>query len=79
MLIEVCEKDFLETNFLEMNFRAFATDACTECVTDLDKFNLVKLGYGGLVLASSQFLLLAQFLQKKGQKWHKNNHLALLF
>ena len=30
----------------------------TECVTDLDKFNLIILGNGGLVLGSSQILLL---------------------
>ena len=29
-------------------------------VGDLNKLNLVKLGYGGLVLGSSQFLLLPQ-------------------
>ena len=32
----------------------------TECVRDLDKLNLVKFGYGGLGLGSSQFLLLPQ-------------------
>ena len=30
----------------------------TECVTDLDKLNLVKFGKGGLVLGLSQFSLL---------------------
>ena len=29
-------------------------------ITDLNRLNLVKLGYGGLILGSSQFLLLPQ-------------------
>jgi len=33
-------------------------------LTDLDKLNLVKLGYGGSVLGSSQFLRLPQLPQK---------------
>ena len=32
----------------------------TYCATDLDKLNLVKLGYGSLVLGSSQLLILPQ-------------------
>ena len=36
----------------------------TECVKDLDKLNLFKFAYGGLVLNSSQFSLLPQLLQK---------------
>ena len=35
-----------------------------QCVTDLDKLNLVKLGYGGLILGWRQFLLLLQLPQK---------------
>ena len=33
-------------------------------ITDLDKLILVKIGNGGLVLSSSQFLLLPQLPQK---------------
>ena len=33
-------------------------------VTELDKFNLVKIGYGGLVLGISQFMILPQLPQK---------------
>ena len=33
------------------------------CVKDLDKLNLVKLAYGGLVFSSSLFSLLAQLPQ----------------
>ena len=33
-------------------------------ITDMDKLNLVKLGNGGLVSGSSQFLLLPQLPQK---------------
>ena len=40
------------------------SDKRTECVMDLEKLNLVKLGYGGLGLGSSQFLLLPQMPQK---------------
>ena len=40
------------------------TKVSTECVTDLDKLDLVKFDYGGLVLGSSQFSLLAQLSQK---------------
>ena len=49
-------------------------------ITDLDKLNLVKLSYGGSILGSSQLLLLPQNEAhfKSGQKWLKNNHLALL-
>ena len=36
----------------------------TECVRELDKLNLVKLGYGGSLLGLSQFLLLSQVAQK---------------
>ena len=36
----------------------------TECVMDLDKLNLVYLGYGGSVLGLSQFLILPQLPQK---------------
>ena len=36
----------------------------SECFMDLDKLNLVKLGYGGSVLGSSQFLLLPQLPQE---------------
>ncbi len=47
-------------------------------ITDLIKFNLVKFGQGGLILDSSQFLLLPQLPQntslfKNDQKWLKNN------
>ena len=35
-----------------------------ECITDLDKLKLVKLGYGSLDLGSGQFLLLPQPAQK---------------
>ena len=34
-------------------------------ITDLDKLKLVKIGNGGLVLSSSQFILLPQLPQKK--------------
>ena len=34
-----------------------------ESVRDLDKLNFVKLGFGGMVLGSSQFLLLPQLPQ----------------
>ena len=34
-------------------------------ITDEDKLNLVKFGIGGLVLGSSQFLLLPQLPQKR--------------
>ena len=37
---------------------------CTELVMDLDRPNLVKLCYGGLVLGLSQFSLLPQLPQK---------------
>ena len=40
-------------------------------IKDLDKLNLVKLAYGGLVLGSIQFLLLPQKKDdsfKSGQK-----------
>ena len=37
---------------------------CTECVRDLDKLKLFKLGYGGSGLSSKQFLLLPQLHQK---------------
>ena len=58
----------------------------TECVRDLDKLNLVKLCYGGMVLGLSQFLILTQLSTaskndislKSGQKWLKNNHLDFL-
>ena len=36
----------------------------TVCIRDLDKLKLVKLGYGGLVLGSSQFLILPHLPQK---------------
>ena len=36
----------------------------TECVSNLDKLNLVKLGNGGLVLGSIPFLLLPKLPQK---------------
>ena len=35
-----------------------------ECVRNLDKVNLVKLGYGGLGLGSSQFFLMLKLPQK---------------
>ena len=56
----------------------------TECVMELDKLNLVKLGYGGSVLSSSHFLLIPQQPQKNdarfksGQKCLENNRLASL-
>ena len=37
-----------------------AIDISTERFKSLDKLNLVKFAYGGLVLGSSQFLLLHQ-------------------
>ena len=51
---------------------------------DLDKLALVKLGYDGSVLGSSQFLLLPQLPQKMTltlkvtQNLLENNHLDLL-
>ena len=53
--------------FVIFHKRSFA------CVTDSDKLNLDKLGYGGLVLGSSQFMLLVQLPQKwrSIQKWSK--------
>ena len=36
----------------------------TMSITDLDKVNLDKLGKGGLVLGSSQFVLLSQLPKK---------------
>ena len=51
---------------------------------DLDKLNLIKLGYSCLVLGSSQFLIMPQLPQKmmlatKVVKINsKNNHLASL-
>ena len=51
-----------------------------ECVTDLDKLNLLKLGYGGLVLGLRQFLRLPQLAPKTllASKGLEDNHLALL-
>ena len=53
--------------------------------TDLGKLNLVTFGNGGLVLGSSQFLLLLQLPQKTKlysrvvkSDIHINNHLNLL-
>ena len=51
--------------------------------SDLDKLNLVNLGYDDLVLGSCQLLLQPQLTQKltlasSGQKWLKHNHLASL-
>ena len=45
----------------------------TKCVTDLDELNLVKFGYGGLVLGTIQFSQLPQLPQKwcSIQKWSK--------
>ena len=43
----------------------------TECVRDLDQLNLVKLGYGCLVLGLSQFSPLYLFnLKSVPQQWH---------
>ena len=36
----------------------------TECVTDLDKMDLVKFGYGGLAQGSSQSMLLPKLARK---------------
>jgi len=57
-----------------------------ERFTVLDTYNLVKLGYDGLVLYLSQFLILPAALGtpkndncfKSGQKQLKNNHFASL-
>ena len=43
-------------------------------IFDLDKLNLVILGYGGLILDSGQFSQLPQL----PQKWLKNDYIALL-
>ena len=43
---------------------SFSVNTATLRITDLDKLNLVKLDNGGLVLGSSQFLLLSQLPQK---------------
>ena len=45
----------------------------TESVIDLDKLNLVNLGYGGSVLSSSQFSLRPLMPQKRRsiKKWLK--------
>jgi hypothetical protein len=39
-------------------------DHLTECITDLDKLNVVKLGDGYLVLGFNQFSLLTYLPQK---------------
>ena len=43
----------------------FLTSCSTVRITDLDKLNLVKICNGGLVLGSSQLLVLPQLPQKK--------------
>ena len=57
----------------------------TYCVKDLDKFNLVKFAYGGLVLGPRQFLVMYappasknDALFKSCQKRLKNDHFNLL-
>ena len=50
-----------------------------QCVRDLDKFNLVKLGFRlKPIFASAQAASKIDAHFKNGQKWLKNNHLALL-
>ena len=55
----------------------------TECVWDLDKLNLVKFGYDGLVIGLRKFLLLSKAALKidarfkRGQKWLSEPPLAV--
>ena len=58
----------------------YKTWQATERFTDMDKLNLVKFAYGGLVLGLCHFLLLPQNdgRFKSGQKRLENNHFVLL-
>ena len=60
---------FSALHYVFLDFMLFgsikaSTKKTEECVRDLDKLNLVELGYDGSFLGSCQFLLLPQLPQK---------------
>ena len=83
----------MDLNIIASKTQCNAENACVNsmwqlglsavCIMNLDKLNLVKLYYGGLVLCSIQLFATAPAASKNdaccksGQKLLKNNHLAL--
>ena len=58
---------------------SFTTDSFyTMCITDFDKLNLVTLGHDGLVLSTSQFLLLLSQKTKLASKVVKSYYKIII-
>ena len=57
---EIDSRSQLYFNFLALIIH----ESVDECVTDLDKLNLVKFGFGGFILGFSLFSLLPKLPQK---------------